>query len=225
MAEPLLIFESVRLHSSDGKEYFLDLDWNLSKGAKTRILEESGSGATELLQLAAGIAHPGNGCVKLEGIPLDPYEPDHPFLKRGALGWVPPSGGLLVNQDLLSNLALPLRFVRGMNRISAEVEAQAALEEIGMGHLAKHRPHSLEGRERWLIALVRAQIMEARLWLVDRPSGELDRKTRKMARRILDQVLSEAETTLVIVGEGAWIPEPIETLRLENGLLAIEGNP
>jgi predicted ABC-type transport system involved in lysophospholipase L1 biosynthesis ATPase subunit len=225
MAEPLLTFEGVRLHSSDGREYFLNIDWTVSKGTKTRILEESGSGATELLHLAAGIAHPENGRVVLEGVPLDPYESDHPFLKRGALGWVPSSGGLLVNQDLLSNLALPLRFIRGLGRFSAEVAAQAALEEVNMGHWAKHRPHSLEGGERWLIALIRAQLMGPDLWLVDRPPGDLDRRTRKTARRILDQVLSEAETTLVMVGEGAWVPEPIETLRLENGLLALGGNP
>jgi len=222
MVEPLLQFKGLRLHAQDGRELFQNLNWILPRGTKVRIRGESSSGTSELLRLAAGIAHPSEGNVVLDGLALDPYKLDHPFLGRGALGWVPPDGGLLVNQNLLTNLALPLRFIRGMARTASEAAATAALEEAGLDSLAKHRPHSLDIRERWLAALVRASLMEPALWLVDQASGDLNSRTRKAARRILDQVASGVETTLVVVGEGAWIPESLETLRLENGILAPE---
>jgi len=225
MAEPILQIEGVRIHAAEGRDATHVLDWGMLRGDKVRIHSESGGSVSELLRLAAGVDHPHEGRVILGGVPIAPYDLEHPFLKRGALAWIPPAGGLVVNQDLLSNVALPLRFVRGMRQKAAEDAARAALEDAGLGPLAHQRPHALEVRERWLATLVRSWVMEAELWLVDRPAAELDRRTRKSARRILDQIAAQAETTLVVVGEGPWIPEPMESLNLENGLLVPEVLP
>jgi putative ABC transport system ATP-binding protein len=225
MAEPILRIEGVRIHSPEGRDADQLLDWGMLRGQKVRIHAESGGGVSELLRLAAGISHPDEGRVFLDDIALGPYDLEHPFLKRGALAWIPPAGGLLVNQDLLTNIMLPLRFVRGMENQAAEELARTGLEEAGLGALARLRPHVMEVRERWLATLVRASVMDPELWLVDRPASELDRRTRKSARRILDQVAQRAETTLMVVGEGGWIPEPMEALKFENGLLVPEVLP
>ena len=225
MAEAILHIEEVRIHSMEGPEASHILNWGLLQGDKIRIQAESGGSVSEVLRLAAGIDHPREGQVILGGTPSGPFDLEPPFLKRGARAWIPPTGGLLVNLDLLANVALPLRFVRGMGRKAAEACALAALEEAGLGPLVHQRPHALEIRERWLAALVRAQVRRPELWLVDKPASELDRRTRKNARRILDQIAQEAETTLVVVGEGGWIPESLEPLKLENGLLVPEVFP
>ena len=219
---PLLLIEGAVLRSDEGKEIFSQLHWSLPHGAKVRIQGASESGATALLRMAAGLTHPQKGRVILDGVPLGPYTFDHPFLRRGALGWVPTEGGLLVNQSLLANVALPLMFTKGMSRTAAENMAAEALDQAGLSDLANHRPHVLDPRERWLGALVRAFVMEPELWLVDQIPGVLDRRMQDSAISILDRVAASS-ATVVIVGDELWTPRTqAQAIRLENGRLTYE---
>jgi predicted ABC-type transport system involved in lysophospholipase L1 biosynthesis ATPase subunit len=153
----------------------------------------------------------------LDGIPLGPYAFDHPFLHRGAMGWVPREGGLLVNQSLLVNVALPLMFTKGMGRSAAETLAAKALDEAGLAEVAGHRPHVLDPRERWLGALVRAALMEPELWLVDPPSGALNHWMQSSASVILDRAVASS-AAMVVVGGDSWVPRSaMQALGLENG--------
>ena len=216
MPEPLLQLEGIVLLTSEGRTLFKGLDWLLPRGAKVNLLGVVGGAVTALFRLAAGVIHPQEGRILLEGVALGPYTFNHPFIHRGGIGWVPPEGGLIVNQTLLANLALPLRFTKGLGRGEALAKAAQALDQAGLSELAGHRPHVMDVRERWLGALVRASLMEPRLWLIDQPAGDLDRKTLKEATKIVEQAAA-ADTTLVIAGEGKWIPrQGLELFQLEN---------
>jgi len=215
MAEALLVIEGVVLRSEEGRTLFEGLDWSLARGGRARVRGGDGS---PLLHLAAGLAHPQAGRVLLDGIPLGPYTFDHPFLHRGALGWLPRNGGLLVNQSLLANVALPLMFTKRMGRLPAEARAADALAEAGLAALAEHRPHALEPRERWLGALVRAAVLEPELWLVDLPLGEVP----EAARVMLDRAAASS-AALVITGVESWSPgESTRTLGWVDGRLVPE---
>ena len=219
MAEPLLVFEGVVLRSEEGKVVFHGLDWSLESGTKVNVRITSGGDASALLRLASGLAHPQEGRVVLDGIPLGPYSFDHPFLRRGAMGWVPREGGLLVNQSLLVNVALPLMFTKGIGRTAAESLAAHALDEAGLSEVVDHRPHVLDPRERWLGALVRATVMEPELWLVDQPPGALNRKMRGTVDLLLDRAVA-SPAAMVIVGDDSWIPRTsMQGIGLENGKL------
>jgi predicted ABC-type transport system involved in lysophospholipase L1 biosynthesis ATPase subunit len=213
-----LLVEGVVLRSEEGRILFDGLDWSLARGARVRVRAPFAGDAAPLLRLAAGLAHPQAGSVRLDGTPLGPYAFDHPFLRRGALGWVPREGGLLVNQTLLANASLPLRFTKGARRAAAEARAAEALEAAGLAAVADHRPHALEPRERWLGALVRAALMEPELWLVDLPRGELP----EAARVILDRAAASS-AALVVTGGESWNPgESTQALGWVDGRLVPE---
>ena len=220
MADPLLSFEDVSLHSEEGKVIFEDTHWSVERSAKINLRTPSSRTATALFKLAAGVLHPQKGQVLLEGVPLGAYAFDHPFLRRGALGWIPRDGGLLVNMSLLENVALPLLFVRDMARSAAEARALEALDQVGLAEAAYHRPHALDASERWMGALARAWVMEPELWLVDQPSGTLHRRHQEAAAMFLDQVAS-SPTTLIAAGEEGWMPWiSMQVTRLDHGKLA-----
>ena len=124
MPEPLLALEAVTLLAPDGRPVFRKLDWRLERGERFHARGGAGGGCTALLRLAAGIAEPDQGRVVLDGERLEPGVP-HPFLRRGALGWVPSDGGLAVNLSLLANVALPLRFAQDLDRREADLIAMA----------------------------------------------------------------------------------------------------
>lgn len=223
MGDFLLAFEGVKLCSDEGRVLFDGLDWTLAHGTKVALRIGSGGNASALFRLAAGLLHPQEGRVLLDDIPLGPYTFDHPFLHRGALGWVPREGGLLVNQSLLANVALPLRFTKGMGRGEAEALAAEALAAAGLAEVAHQRPHVLMPHERWLGGLVRAEVMAPELWLVDQPPGALGSGVQKTAATILDRaVVSPA--AMIVIGAGSWIPRhAMQGLGLENGSFLPEG--
>ncbi len=199
---PLVAFEGVTLRAPGGRTVFERLDWQLPRGGRVRVAGGRGSGGTALLRLCAGLAHPAEGRVVLDGVPHDPLARSHPFLRRGALGWVPQGGGLVANLTLAENVALPLRFVGGVPRAEAEARAAEALDGLGLGGDADLRPHALSPGERQLGAMARSALMEAELWLMDRPLDALDEVGLERARRLLAGLPGPPATTFLFVGEG-----------------------
>jgi putative ABC transport system ATP-binding protein len=214
MPEPILALEAVTLLSPEGRPVFRALDWRLGRGARFHAHGGAGGGGTALLRLCAGIAEPDSGRIVLDGTPLD-GDTLHPFLARGALGWVPSDGGLAVNLSLLDNVALPLRFTLGQGRRDAERTALAWLEKAGLGQVVHERP--VPGhRECWMASLARAAAKGSRLWLVDRPLGGLDAASIQAAEELLGEVARDPGVTLLLVG-GAWMASLGQELKIGNG--------
>ncbi len=222
MAE-LLRLEGVTLRNQEDRVVFEGLDWSLAVGDRVRVDGVAGAGTTTLLRLCAGLAHPQAGRVILGGQPLGPYTFDHPFLKRGGIGWVPTEGGLLVNLTLRANVALPLRFLRGQPQSRAEEIAQEQLERLGLGLQAERRPHALEPRDRWLGALARAAVMAPELWMLDHPPGGLEGEGQRRAVALLQEAAGNMTTTILTAGSQAWPGIVNEEIHLEQGRLVPGG--
>jgi ABC-type transporter Mla maintaining outer membrane lipid asymmetry ATPase subunit MlaF len=219
MPEPILAMEAVSLRSPDGPVVFQDLDWLVPRGECHHV---RGVGASALLRLCAGVALPDQGRVLLDGVPLDGGR--HPLLERGEVGWVPSDGGLTVNQTLLDNIALPLRFARNIERQQARDQAMALLERCGLGECALQRPRVPGDGQSWLVGLLRAAARSPELWLVDRPGGGLDSRSLHAAQGILETALADPAMTLVVVG-GDWLAPYGQPLIIEDGRLASRREP
>ena len=219
----LLALEAVTLLAPEGRPVFRDLDWRLARGARFHAKGGTGGGCTALLRLCAGIAEPDQGRVVLDGAPLEPGV-QHPFLRRGLLGWVPSDGGLAVNLSLLQNVVLPLRFAQNLGRADAERTAMDWLEQAGLGARAHQRPAVPGDRESWVASLARAAAKGSRLWLVDRPAGGLDAASVQAAERILGQAAQDPEVTILQVG-GAWMSSLGLELTISEGRVFSGGEP
>ena len=194
MDEPTVVFEGVSLRSPGGRAVFEEIDWKLPRGGRARLSAERGVGSSAVLRLCAGLAHAQQGRVLLDGVAHEPHGFTHPFLRRGALAWVPQDGDLVANLTLLQNVALPLRFVRGLAREEAEPIAAAMLERLGLAEHSSARPHHLVRRERRLGALARSAVMRAELWLLDRTFDGLEGRSLELALAVLDEALDEPST-------------------------------
>jgi ABC-type lipoprotein export system ATPase subunit len=220
MAEPLVAFEEVALRSPGGRQILAGADWMLGRGERVRI-GGRGSGATLLLRLCAGLAHPQGGSVVLGGVPHHPFRFDHPFLLRGAVGWVPQEGDLISNLTLLDNVTLQARFAGGAEPYGAERAARGLLCRLGLEEVAWARPDALSRQQRKLGALARAALAGAELWLVDRLLDGLDEEARSLALDLLGERLEPLSVTMLIAGDGPEIERLApRTLRLEEGRLS-----
>jgi ABC-type ATPase involved in cell division len=203
MPDALLALDGVTLRSPEGHRVFEGLSWRLARGGRFHLKGIRGGGATALLRLCCGIAEPEGGTVLLDGVPLAPRL-RHPFLERGALGYVPSDGGLAVNMTLQDNVALPLRFALHQSRAEAACNARLWLERAGLLELAGLRPRVPADAQSWLASLARAAARQPELWLVDRPPGSLDEGQTQAALAILARSGEDPGVTMVLVG-GDWL--------------------
>lgn len=217
MDDMILVLEQATLLAEAGTPILREVDARLPRGAKAVLDGEPEAGRSCLLRACAGLVAPGGGRILLDGTPFRVPAFLHPLIRRGGLGWVPTSGGLLVNQTLRANVALPLRFTRRLAKAAAEEASDRWLAALGLQDRAHLRPHALDPRDRWLGAMARAAALDPELWLVDRPPGSLDPTEAHRAAT----VIREASGAVLSVFEGPgpggcrWV--------LAEGRLSVEG--
>ncbi|HGA2299119.1 TPA: ABC transporter ATP-binding protein, partial [Streptococcus agalactiae] len=100
---------------------------------------------------------------------------------------------LVPNLTALENVELASEIV------PKALDAQQALENVGLGHRINHFPAQLSGGEQQRVAIARAIAKKPKLLLCDEPTGALDYQTGKQVLAILQKMAQSKETTVIIV--------------------------
>ena len=172
------------------------LDLAIPHGEFLTLTGPSGSGKSTVLNLLAGLDTPSAGEILIDGQRLSDMTDDElTIFRRRKLGIIFQFFNLLPTLTAAENVALPLRADRRPRPEIAERVA-AALDLVGMGHRARHRPGELSGGEMQRIAIARALVINPLVLLADEPTGNLD---SKMGQDILELVKGMSERTGVTV--------------------------
>jgi putative ABC transport system ATP-binding protein len=162
------------------------------------IVGPSGSGKTSLMLLIAGLEQPSGGSIRLGGeTEITKMSEDALALYRRAhIGIVFQAFHLIPTMTALENVATPLELA-GEKRAFAI--AQAALEEVGLGHRLKHYPGQLSGGEQQRVALARAVAPQPDILLADEPTGNLDTETGAKVIDLLFGLQRRRGATLLLI--------------------------
>lgn len=174
------------------------ISMTMHAGEALAILGPSGSGKTTLLRLVAGLDHPDDGEVWLDGrLVSGPGRIAIPPNERG-LGFV--------FQDLAlwphMTIGQHLQFVLKASRVPAAerpAHARDALVRARIDQLSERYPHQLSGGEQQRAALARAIVTRPRLLLLDEPLSNLDADLRIELRKELSRIRRELSLTLLLV--------------------------
>ena len=162
----------------DGKAVLERIDLELGGGEVVALLGPSGCGKTTLLRIVAGLLAPTAGRLSIDGrVVVEAGGVMAPPEARG-LGMVFQDYALWPHLSVVENVAFPLR-MRGLGRGERRRHAVAALEQVGLGHLADRWPGTLSGGQQQRVALARAVVAEPPLVLFDEPLSNLDRELRE----------------------------------------------
>lgn len=188
----------VSLPSIAGDVHILrGLDFEIGKGEVVGMTGPSGSGKSTLLMVMAGLEPATQGRVQVAAHDYTQMDEDAlARFRRTNVGIVFQSFHLVPTMTAVENVALPLELA---GIAGARTRAEAALEEVGLGHRTDHYPAQLSGGEQQRTALARAVVADPPILLADEPTGNLDQST---GAQIMDLILSMAETrdtTLMLI--------------------------
>jgi putative ABC transport system ATP-binding protein len=200
MAIPLTS-DSSRYGDGDGGVKALDsVSLGFEQGTFTAVMGPSGSGKSTLLQCAAGLDRPTSGSVRLGDTELTALsERRLTLLRRERIGFVFQSYNLLPSLTAEQNVVLPLRLAGHRISRTARARARDALDRVGLGERARHRPAQLSGGQQQRVALARALITRPEVLFADEPTGALDSRTGREVLVLLRSLVDTEGRTIVMV--------------------------
>ena len=173
------------------------VDLTVKAGEALGIVGPSGSGKTTLLMVIAGLERASRGEVTIAGQSLSGKGEDElAGFRRDNIGIVFQSFHLIPTMTALENVAVPLEFRGAKNAMGI---AEEKLKRVGLGHRLTHYPGQLSGGEQQRVAIARALASGAKIIIADEPTGNLDHVTGEQIIKLLFDVKSQSDTSLILV--------------------------
>ncbi len=177
----------------DATTVFENIDLDVDQGKICVLVGPSGCGKTTLLRAVAGLTHPDEGVIKLDGRDVTKVEAKH----RG-VGMVFQHYALFPNMTVEQNLAFGLE-QKKLPKPEITRKVSDVIELMGLGPRAKARPAALSGGQKQRVALARALVLQPKLLLLDEPLSALDAQIRKRLRDELKRLQHDVGFTAIFV--------------------------
>jgi ABC-type lipoprotein export system ATPase subunit len=175
---------------------FAGVSRSFRAGDFTGLVGRSGSGKTTLLHMLAGLEQPNEGSVVVAGERLESLgRGELARLRRREIALVTQEPGLIPYLSALENVRLGMRLRNGYAPDAGQ--AEAALEEVGLGERQHGRVADLSAGERERVAIARALATDASLLLVDEPTARLDEENARAVGALLARAAHERGLAVV----------------------------
>jgi putative ABC transport system ATP-binding protein len=196
------------------------IELDIADGDFVALMGPSGSGKTTLLNLIGGIDSPSSGLLKVGGEQIENLSADDLAGWRAeTVGFIFQSYNLMPVLSAQKNVELPL-LLTDFSAGERAKRARIALELVGLGDRAGHKPNELSGGQQQRVAIARALVSDPRLLICDEPTGDLDRKTADEVLTLLQRLNSEFGKTIIMVTHDPKAAEYARrTVHLDKGTL------
>lgn len=197
----MITFEHVS-KSFDSLKVLQDFSLHVAANQIVAIVGPSGSGKTTILKLITGIVQPDEGTITVA---------------EGVVAYVFQEPRLLPWRTALDNVAAPLR-AQGRNKTEAREVASGWLKRVGLEGFESYYPAELSGGMAQRVSIARAFAVDPRILLLDEPFSNVDAALKGSLMDILESIIKERETTVVLVTH-----EVTEAQRLADLIVELRG--
>ncbi|MDQ4491084.1 amino acid ABC transporter ATP-binding protein [Sinomonas sp. ASV486] len=198
-ARPLVSVKDVNKHY--GQLHVLqNINLEVNKGEVVVVIGPSGSGKSTLCRAINRLETIEGGEIFIDGKKL-PEEGKELARLRADVGMVFQSFNLFAHKTILENVTLGPIKVKGVDKATAEKDAMALLERVGVAHQAPKLPAQLSGGQQQRVAIARALAMKPKVMLFDEPTSALDPEMINEVLDVMVQLAKEGMTMIVVTHE------------------------
>jgi len=190
--------------------------FSVAKGEMVAIIGASGSGKSTMLNVIGLLDRPTSGKYLFNEMDVSQLNDNKlAEMRNRELGFVFQDFNLLPRATALANVELPLIYSGGVRH--RRERAVEALERVGLGQRANHKPTELSGGEQQRVAIARALVNNPTLILADEPTGNLDTRSSAEIISIFCQLHQEGRTIILITHEADIASQAQRTVYLSDG--------
>ena len=195
------------------------VDLTIDKGASIAIMGTSGSGKSTMMNIMGCLDQPSKGSYMLNGKDVARLSKSQLADVRGRMiGFVFQSFNLLSRTAALENVEMPLMY-QGVGARDRHRRAMAALERVNLKGREDHQPNQLSGGQQQRVAIARALVTDAPVIMADEPTGNLDSKTSHEVMGILQGLVAEGRTVILVTHESDIAAFASRVITLRDGLI------
>jgi putative ABC transport system ATP-binding protein len=120
------------------------------------------------------------------------------------------------------NVQVPL-LLTNLSSAQRKQNSRMALELVGLGDRATHKPNELSGGQLQRVSIARALVSDPTLLVCDEPTGDLDRENAEEILRLLQMLNRDRGKTIIMVTHDPRAADHASrTLHLDKGRLVDE---
>ena len=191
---------------------------SISQGEMVAIIGASGSGKSTLMHIIGCLDKPTLGRYIFDGADVSRLNDNKlAEMRNKKFGFVFQEYNLLSRASALANVELPLVYSGSRD---SHKRAMEALERVGLGARAKHKPTELSGGEQQRVAIARALVNNPAIILADEPTGNLDSAVTAEIISIFRQLNRDGITVVIVTHEMDIAEQTQRIIRLYDGKVA-----
>lgn len=180
--KPVLELRTVSVCFGNQVRALEQLDLRICAGERVALVGANGCGKSTLLRVLHGLIQPSAGQAWSE-----------PGVHQAMLFQRP----YLLRMSVLTNIALGL-WLRGHPWCEARVQAQTALERVGLAGLAERNARQLSGGQLQRVAMARAWAMQPQVLLLDEPTASLDPHAKREVEALIEEFVSQSSAMTLV---------------------------
>ncbi len=215
--EPAIAFENVSFrYGADDKNTLSNISFQIRKGEHVAFIGKSGSGKSTVLKLIATLLEADEGRIKIFGRDYSGLAPE--FIRQKLA---------YVSQDAILFPLPAVDNVRIGNPAASAAQLADAIKKAGCESFAEviltEHGSNLSGGQRQRLAMARAMIKDADIYLFDEPTSALDSETESAVCRTID-ALPKDKTVITVAHKLSAIRGYDRIYTVENGRITkVEG--
>ena len=216
-----LIIENLSYKYGFGRDILSHIHLKIKKGSKTAFVGMSGSGKSTLAKLLVSFYQPSQGTIRMGEIPLNQIDPK---ALRKSIHYLPQEA-YVFQGTILENLLLGVEGEVSQEKLLWAVELAAIKEDIEKMPQNYQTELSadataLSGGQKQRLALARALLADADVYILDEATSSLDVLTEK---RIIDGLLA-LDKTIIFIAHRLSIAEKVDQVFVfDQGKIVEEG--
>jgi len=197
-----------------------DVTVDIGRGEYVSVSGPSGCGKSTLLSIVALLDTPTSGQYWLAGRNVSQLAAAERARTRNVdIGLIFQSFNLIADMTVYENVEYPLT-LRGVTTEDRHKRVSAALDRVGIGARAKHRPGHLSGGHQQLVAIARAIAGRPPIVLADEPTGNLDSAAGEAVMQMLDELHAGGSTVCIATHDPQHIARAHRHIYLYDGRVA-----